>query len=98
MVEKITGYEFSSRFRKDYRALSNLQAGNPWPPVRFLARDWAPNAMATWGVPLGLVVVGGLLGHFARTRLRTLAQRDVPADASTAASAGEATERAGGPA
>jgi hypothetical protein len=22
MVEKITGYEFSSRFRKDYRALS----------------------------------------------------------------------------
>ena len=85
-------------FSQDYRALSNLQAGNPWPPVRFLARDWAPNAMATWGVPLGLVVVGGLLGHFARTSLRTLAQRDVPADASTAASAGEATERAGGPA
>ncbi len=54
-------------FSQDYRALSNLQAGNPWPPIRFLARDWAPNAMATWGVPLGLIVVGGLLGRFART-------------------------------
>ena len=84
-------------FSQDYRALSNLQAGNPWPPIRFLARDWAPNAMATWGVPLGLIVLGGLLGRFARTRLRALAQRDVPADRAGDISA-KTTERAGGPA
>jgi len=84
-------------FSQDYRAMSTLPAGNPWPPIRFLARDWAPNALATWGIPLGLIAVGGLLGRFARTRLEALAQRDVPASASSATSA-KAAERTGGPA
>lgn len=85
-------------FSQDYRAMANLQAGIPWPPIRFLERDWAPVSMATWGIPLGLIVAGGLLGRVTRGKLRALAQRDVPTKASSATPLVDATERTGGPA
>jgi len=52
---------------QDYRALA--ATAGAWPPVTMFGRSWAAASAATWAWPAGLLLTGGALMAFARTRL-----------------------------
>lgn len=66
---------------QDYRALA--QMGGSLPPIPLFGRAWAPDALATWLVPAGLLAAGGLLTRGAVLRHRALARDGAPEPAGT---------------
>jgi len=70
-------------FSQDYRAA--IVAGNDWPAVTLLSRDWLPGSPITWLVPVALLAVGAALAWLARRRRAALeAAEAVDAAAPTA--------------
>jgi len=53
-------------FAQDYQA--QLAAGQAWPAVAFLGRDWLPGAPSTWLLPLALLAAGSLAARAAARR------------------------------
>lgn len=73
-------------FSQDYRSLAKLNLGAALPAITLFGRAWLPSAAATWLVPAGLLLTGGILAWFSRHRLKRYEQlaeegiaTDVPA-------------------
>lgn len=63
-------------FSQDYRALAAANAAVPWPTIALFGSAWSPVSATTWLVPIGLMVVGGGMGHLARRWLRVRVRRE----------------------
>lgn len=63
-------------FSLDYRSMTAMNPGAGWAPIMLFGRDWLPNTIGTWILPLGLWVVGGALTRQVARMWRSLADRD----------------------
>lgn len=59
-------------FSRDYRAMLPADPEAVWPAITLYGADWSPAALVTWGLPVALLVVGGVLVYLARKRLLAL--------------------------
>ncbi|ANN76105.1 branched-chain amino acid ABC transporter permease [Bordetella flabilis] len=65
-------------FSQEYRSLIPGQPDAPWPAVQMFDRSWEVWSPITWGVPVLLLGLGGLLLWVCRARLRALADESAP--------------------
>ncbi|CAM3718089.1 branched-chain amino acid ABC transporter permease [Bordetella tumulicola] len=63
-------------FSLEYRSLARLKPDDPWPAVTLFDHAWQPQSMMTWGVPILMLALGGLLVRRCRRQMRAL--RDDP--------------------
>ena len=57
---------------RDYRAMVDLHAVVPWPPIALFGRAWLPDSAITWLTPFTLLAIGSVLACLMRRRMRSL--------------------------
>ena len=62
-------------FSLDYRSMSALSPAAGWAPITLFGRDWLPNSIGTWIVPLSLLLVGVALTSRVTRMWRSLVDR-----------------------
>ena len=71
-------------FSQDYRAMVQLSAAKAMPPIVLFGQSWSPASIATWLVPVTLLLLGGLCAYLGRRRSNALEQvEDVPSVSDT---------------